>query len=136
MIQLTNSAPSAPEFNALRASCGWGTIATDTAALALATSIIVVTAYDNGKLIATGRVVGDGALYFYLQDIIVARSYRGKGYGRAIVNRLLADIAPLAKSGATIGLMSAKGVEPLYLAAGFTARPTERYGAGMTMVVD
>lgn len=136
MIALTNTAPTAQDFNALRAAAGWGTIALDTATAALAASTFHVTAHDNGTLIAMGRVVGDGALYFYLQDIVVAPSHRGQGYGRAVVSRLLADIAPLAKPGTTIGLMSAKGVEDLYASAGFTPRPNERLGPGMTKFVD
>ncbi len=137
MIALTNTAPDPADFIALRAAAGWGTIAPGTATAALAASTLHVTAHDNGgTLIAMGRVVGDGALYFYLQDIVVAPSHRGQGYGRAITTRLLADIAPLAKSRATIGLMSAKGVEDLYASAGFTPRPNDRLGPGMTKVVD
>lgn len=74
-------------------------------------------------------------LYFYLQDIVVTPDHRGRGHGRMIVNRLLADIAPLAQPGATIGLMAAKDASPLYAAAGFTARPTETLGPGMTRFV-
>lgn len=132
---LTNTHPSATEFNALRAASGWGAIAPDTAETALKASTLHVTAHENGALIAMGRVVGDRALYFYLQDIVVAPSHRGQGLGRAILDRLLADIAPLALPGATIGLMSAKGVDPLYVAAGFTTRPNDHLGPGMTKFV-
>lgn len=133
--RLSVDAPEPAAFIALRAACGWGEIAPDVAAAALSDSTLHVTVHDDGTLIGMGRVVGDGALYFYLQDIIVAPSHRGQGLGRAIVDRLLEGIAPLARPGATIGLMAAKGVEPLYHSAGFTIRPNDRLGSGMTRVV-
>lgn len=134
MIPLTNAAPSTTDFVALRVTCGWSTIDSATATRALAASILHVTAYDeDGTLLAMGRVVGDGAMYFYLQDIVVAPAHRGCGLGRAIVDRLMADIAPLAQPGSTIGLMAAHGVDSLYEAAGFTSRPTDALGPGMTL---
>lgn len=135
MIRLTNSPPTADAFLALRNACGWGTLTLDTATRALAASILHVTAHENGQLVAMGRVVGDGVLYVYLQDIIVAPSHRGQGLGRAMVDRLLADLSPLVTAGTTIGLMSAKGVEGLYAEFGFTPRPTGTLGPGMTKVV-
>lgn len=133
MTQLTNTPPTAAEFIALRTACGWAAIPHSAAKSALAASTLHVTAREDSQLIAMGRVVGDGQMYFYLQDIVVAPSHRGKGLGRAIVDRLLGDIAPLAGPGSTIGLMAAKGVEDLYTNAGFTTRPTDTLGPGMTL---
>ncbi len=136
MIRLTNLAPDPHAFVALRAACGWGTIPVETARRALATSTAMVTGHHGDTLVAVGRVVGDGALYFYLQDIIVAPEFRRQGIGRTIVDRLLFEIAPLAAPGATIGLMAAKGAEDLYISAGFTPRPTNQLGPGMTRFVE
>ncbi|WP_461428621.1 GNAT family N-acetyltransferase [Gymnodinialimonas sp.] len=133
MHSLSNTPPSPAQFNALRTACGWAYIAPERAARALAASTLHVTAHDGSEVVAMGRVVGDGVMYFHLQDIVVAPSHRGQGLGRAIVDRLLADLAPLAKPGSTIGLMAAHGVEPLYAGAGFTERPTATLGAGMTL---
>lgn len=133
MITLTNTAPSPADFNALRVACGWAAIEAPIAVRALAASTLHVTAHRDRTLIAMGRVVGDGAMYFYLQDIVVAHAHRGAGLGRAIVDRLLTDLKPLAQPGSTIGLMAAHGLAPLYEAAGFTARPTDTLGPGMTL---
>jgi GNAT superfamily N-acetyltransferase len=133
LMPLSNKAPAPSDLTALRAACGWGDIPLPTATAALEASVLHVTAFEDTTLIAMGRVVGDGALYFYLQDIVVHPDHRGQGYGRAIVDRLLADLVPMAKPGATIGLMAAKGVEGLYGDAGFTARPIQTLGAGMTL---
>lgn len=133
MPTLSNTPPAPSQFNALRAACGWAEIAPVRAAKALAASTLHVTAHDGDHLVAMGRVVGDGVMYFHLQDVVVAPSHRGQGLGRAVVDRLLADLVPLAGPGSTIGLMAAHGVEPLYASAGFTARPTATLGAGMTL---
>ena len=129
---LSSGLPKADSFIALRAACGWGEISLDCATRALHGGIATVTAYDAGRLVGFGRVVGDGALYFYLQDIIVVPSHRGQGLAKAMVARLLTQIEPLTAPGATIGLMAAKGVEPLYEPFGFVRRPSDTTGAGMT----
>lgn len=133
MAILSNTPPTASEFNALRCSCGWSEIDPTRATRALNNSILHVTLREEGKTIAMGRVVGDGVMYFYLQDIVVAPDHRGKGHGRTIVDRIMTDLAPLLRPGCTVGLMAAHGVEPLYEAAGFTARPNDTLGAGMTI---
>lgn len=131
-VTLSSSRPGTTEFIAMHAACGWGEISEDMAQRALGQAVATVTAHDGDSLVGFGRVVGDGALYFYLQDIIVAPSHRGQGVADAILTRLLDEIAPLAGPGSNIGLMAAKGVEPLYERFGFRRRPTESLGAGMT----
>ena len=131
-VTLSTACPGTEQFIAMRAACGWGEISEDMAERALGQAVATVTAHDGETLIGFGRVVGDGALYFYVQDVIVAPSYRGQGIAFSIVTRLLDEIAPLTGPGATIGLMAAKGVEPLYEKLGFLRRPTNRTGAGMT----
>jgi GNAT superfamily N-acetyltransferase len=70
-----------------------------------------------------GRLVGDGAMYWYLQDIIVQPEYQGQGIGRMIVNRLLEYIKENAMPGTKIeiGLTAVKGKEPFYEIFGFSS---------------
>lgn len=131
-VTLSTKPPGTTEFIAMRAACGWGEISEDMARRALGQAVATVTADDGDSLIGLGRVVGDGALFFYLQDIIVAPTHRGQGVADAIVTRLLDEIAPLSGPGSTIGLMAAKGIEPLYEKFGFSRRPADSLGAGMT----
>lgn len=128
-------APAAGDFIALRAACGWGAIAPDVAERSLAAGLFNVTLRDGARLAGFGRVVGDGVLYFYLQDVIVHPDFRGQGVGRKIVEALLAEVLARAPMGATIGLMSAEGKEGFYEKFGFTRRPTDHLGAGMTRFV-
>ncbi|MDB2438579.1 GNAT family N-acetyltransferase [Hellea sp.] len=79
---------------------------------------------------------GDGALYFYVQDLIVDVGYRGRGLGAIIMKRLIEEIRNMASPGASIGLMSALEKEEFYKQLGFASRPSSKYGAGMTMIVN
>ena len=120
---------------AFRSACGWGDIFIDVAEAALRGSVVDVTCRSESALIGMGRVVGDGVLYFYLQDIIVHHDWRGQGVGRLIVEALLGEVKRIAPKGATIGLMSAHGKDAFYEKFGFEPRPTDRLGAGMTQFI-
>ncbi len=81
-----------------------------------------------------GRLVGDGAMYWYLQEIVVLPEYQGKGIGKSIVNRLLEHIKSAAVPGTIIdiGLTAVKGKEPFYEKFGFLVRST---GMGQLMEI-
>ena len=128
-------APATEEFVQLRAACGWGQVAADVAERSLCAGLFNVTVRTGNRLAGFGRVVGDGVLYFYVQDVIVHPDFRGQGVGRLIVEALLDEVLRHAPEGATIGLMSAHGKEGFYEKFGFTRRPTDHLGAGMTRFV-
>lgn len=135
-IDLSDVLPSASEFVAMRSACGWGEISVVIAERALKSSVVGVSARRAGKLLGFGRVVGDGVLYFYVQDVIVAPEVQGQGLGRLIMKRLMVHVREIAPTGATIGLMAAAGKEGFYERFGFTVRPATSYGAGMTQFVE
>ena len=68
---------------------GWGqSLNFDAAEDALQNSIFAVTARSTtGEVIAMGRIVGDGAIYFYIQDLVVSPDVQGQGIGTAIMAR-------------------------------------------------
>jgi N-acetylglutamate synthase-like GNAT family acetyltransferase len=45
----------------------------------------------DGRQVAFGRVITDQATFAYLADVFVLPQHRGCGYGRAIVEALMAD---------------------------------------------
>ncbi len=55
-----------------------------------------------------GRIVGDGAIYFYIQDVLVHPSYRGMGIGKEIMNRLVEYLKENAPNMAFVGLFISK----------------------------
>lgn len=134
-IRFEEIPPCPEDFVRLRAECGWGEISLEAASKALSRSAIDLTCFEGDDLVGMGRVVGDGVLYFYLQDIIVKPNYRGQQIGREIVAKLTEEALASAEVGATIGLMSAKGKEEFYRHFGFQERPDAHLGAGMTRFV-
>jgi len=59
-------------------------------------------------------VIGDGGLYFYIQDVIVHSEYQNQGFGKVLMKEFMNYISANAKTGAFIGLMAAKGLEKYY----------------------
>ncbi|WP_274377562.1 GNAT family N-acetyltransferase [Desulfotruncus arcticus] len=90
-----------------------------------------VCAVADNKSVGIARVIGDGSIYFYIQDFIVQKEFQGKGIGSAIMKKIMEFLKQYAPEGSFIGLMSAKGKEGFYLKYGFIERPNDIYGAGM-----
>ena len=75
-----------------------------------------------------GRVVGDGSIYFYIQDVIVLPEYKGKGVGKRIMMEIERYLDKTISHYAFIGLMAADGVASFYHQFGFAKRPKEAPG--------
>jgi len=56
---------------------------------ALKKSLMVVTAWEDDKLVGLIRVVGDGLTIIYIQDILVKRAYKRKGIGTALLRYVM-----------------------------------------------
>lgn len=123
------------EYNAIRKSVGWQTIPSDQLAKAIINGQYTVSARLDNKAVAAGRLVGDGCMYWYLQDVVVSPWLQGHGVGKAVVEHLLAYAKENSLPGSTIyiGLTSAEGREPFYEKLGFQKNPSSEYGAGMFM---
>lgn len=129
-------APPISEFIDFRVKCGWGKLSPEAAQKTLEAGLANTSIYDGDKIIGFGRVIGDGAVYFYIQDLIVSHHYQGLGLGTVIMKRLIEQISKMALPGASIGLMSALDKEEFYKQFGFKSRPSAEYGAGMTLLLD
>ena len=87
--------------------------------------MINVSALLDGQLVGMGRMVGDGAMYWYLQEIIILPEYQKMGIGTKIVNYLIDYAVEHSATGTftTIGGVSAKGKEGFYSKLGFDIIP-------------
>jgi ribosomal protein S18 acetylase RimI-like enzyme len=72
-------------------------------------------AFDEGRLVAAGRALADGADAAYLCDVAVLPSHQGTGLGQEVVRRLVARCAGHKK----IILYSVPGKEGFYRKLGF-----------------
>lgn len=71
--------------------------------------------YDDGSLVGTGRVLGDGVDAAYLCDVAILPSHQGRGLGKAIVARLVEQ----ARGHRKIILYAVPGKEAFYARFGF-----------------
>lgn len=132
-IEYRENCLSPENFIRLRIAVGRVATPLPQAETALQASLYNVTAFCEEKAVGMGRLVGDGAMYWYIQDMAVLPEYQGKGIGKNIVKRLLQYIYLHTSAGTftTVGLMAAKGREGFYKKLGFEMRPDDHSGAGM-----
>jgi ribosomal protein S18 acetylase RimI-like enzyme len=123
---------TAKQFLFLRESVGWKGIELQIEK-ALKCGLYNVSAKGGDEVIGMGRLVGDGVMYWYVQDVIINPQYQRKGVGKEIMRRLTQHIKKnsLPNTTVTIGLMASKDKEDFYEKLGYIARPTESYGPGM-----
>jgi GNAT superfamily N-acetyltransferase len=124
--------PTPADYNHLRESVGWGTYEPAVIQTALPNSLYCVGAVLNGQVIGMARVVGDGGLVYYIQDVIVLPEYQRQGIGTLLMNAVLTYLRNHVSPNSVVGLMAAKGKELFYGKYGFYARPTADLGSGMT----
>jgi predicted N-acetyltransferase YhbS len=134
-INLTTNDLTVSEFSNLRSSVGLSILPNPQIEKALANSLYTVCARDGDTAIAMGRLVGDGAYVYYLQNINVDPNYQGKGIGSLIINNILSYIKENKLPGTSVMvlLMSSKGSEDFYKKFGFRSRPNDNEGPGMIM---
>ena len=120
-------------YLSLRTAVNWKELSREQAEKALKNSMYILTAYENEEPVGMGRIVGDGAVICYVQDLIVIPEKQSDGIGGMILNRLKKFVEQEGIPGTTMmfDLMCAKGRENFYEKHGFIARPTEDLGPGM-----
>jgi ribosomal protein S18 acetylase RimI-like enzyme len=131
-LRIVETLPNAVDYNRLRTAVGWSTPDLAVIERALPNSLYAVCAYVDGSLAGMARVVGDGGLAYYIQDVIVLPGYQLQGIGSRLMDHIMAYIHAHASRDTTVGLISAVGKEWFFENYGFITRPTDKLGAGMT----
>lgn len=121
-FELVDNVLTAEDFVRLKVATGFMDRPLEQAEKAIRNGLFNVAALCDGKVVGMGRLVGDGAMYWYLQEIIVLPEYQGMGIGKSIVNRLIEHIKSTAipGTGIEVGLTAVKGKEPFYEKFGFS----------------
>lgn len=121
-FELADNQLTAEDFIRLKTATGFMRRPLEQADRAIRNGLFNVTAVCDGEVVGMGRLVGDGAMYWYLQEIIVLPEYQGKGIGKSIVSRLLEHIREntIPGTGVEVGLTAVKGKEPFYEKFGFS----------------
>ncbi|MCA1065774.1 GNAT family N-acetyltransferase [Rossellomorea sp. AcN35-11] len=112
---MAGTVPTLREYTYLCESVGWKEFMNfDVAEASLSNSIYSVVVMHGEVVIGMGRIVGDGAIYFYIQDIVVHPDYHGKGIGGKIMDELMGYIQEHAPDKVFVGLFASEGNVPFY----------------------
>lgn len=116
--------PTLGEYRALCTSVGWEDFMNfDVAQTSLDSSIYGVVAVCDEEAVGMGRIVGDGAIYFYIQDIAIHPVHQKRGLGTRIMEALMDYLNAHAPEKAFVGLFAAEGTQPFYRHYTFDAYP-------------
>jgi len=125
--------PEVGEYCDLRIACGLSPKTEQAAAIGLPNSLFSTTIRDRGKLIAMGRVVGDGGCNLEVVDIAVHPDYQRQGLGGAVMAAIRAYIDEHAPKTAYVSLIADHHSPALYSKFGF--KPTAPVSIGMAFKV-
>ena len=99
---------------------------------AIPRSLHGVVVEEDGEAIGMGRVVGDGCIFFYIQDVAVLPERQGQGIGQMILTALVEWVEANAPEKSFLGLLAVKDTEPFYERCGFDVN---EFAVGMYRVV-
>ena len=121
----------------LRDAVNWRKLTKRQAEMAVNNCLYSVVAYLDDEPVGMGRVVGDGAVICYIQDLIVVPNMHGKGIGTKIIIELIDYVKSITEEGSTmmLDLMSAVGRDTFYEKFGFISRPNSKLGPGMIQYI-
>lgn len=116
--------PTANEFIGLRAAVGWTEPPHDVAERALANSLHVVCLRrrSDDQLVGFGRITGDRAMRFYIEDVAILPELQGRGLGRAVMDALVAWLDENVPYSGKTYLMAAEHSVRFYEHYGFKRR--------------
>lgn len=129
-IEIIERSPTVEEHKTLWEAVGWGSIDTEMSEQSLTRSVYAVVAVSEGEVIGMGRIVGDGVMYFYIQDVAVLPEHQKKGIGAMMMERLLAYIQKCRSVNgiAFVGLFASQGNDKFYERFGFNNYAPEMTG--------
>ena len=124
------------DYISLRTSVGWNNIAEEQAVTSINNAILNLTVVQEDKIIAMGRLIGDG-IYYLIVDVVVRPEYQGKGIGSTIIKMFLEYVEEHTPAGgrSSVQLIAEKGKEDFYMNKGFKLIPHEFCGSGMRKII-
>jgi len=137
MFTIHENALSAANYIDLYASVGWTPPLPEQAETALRNSDFTVYVTEDDKPVGMGRIIGDGAISYFVKDVAVRPAYQGRGAGRMMMDTLLGYIRRTVPAGyhVCLELISSQGMEPFYETFGFGKKPGDGMGHGMMALV-
>ncbi|MBE6752945.1 MAG: GNAT family N-acetyltransferase [Ruminococcaceae bacterium] len=96
--------------------------------LAMKHTLFRVSIWEDDRIIAMARMIGDMGLDYYIKDVIVRPEYQKKGIGRMLINELLKFVDDNGVKGTNIfvELCAMPDKIPFYEKFGFAANEAQR----------
>ena len=96
--------------------------------LAMRNSVFRVSVYEDGRIVAMARMIGDLGLDYYIKDVIVRPEYQRRGIGKILIRELLDFIDRNGVPGTEIfvELCAMPDKIPFYEQFGFSANEAQR----------
>lgn len=137
MVEIKENVLDRDTYLYLRQEVGWKRLSEHQVKLALSNCLYNVVAYENGEPVGMGRVIGDGAVVCYIQDLVILPECQGRGIGSMVIEKLMQYVESITEDGTEmmLCLMCARGREGFYKRHDFMARPTKNLGPGMIQYI-
>ena len=96
--------------------------------LAMKHTLFRVSIWEDDRIVAMARMIGDMGLDYYIKDVIVRPEYQRKGIGRMLINELLKFVDDNGVKGTNIfvELCAMPDKIPFYEKFGFAANEAQR----------
>ncbi len=128
-VCMVSRLPSRDEYRELVVAAGWEAFSNLEAARdSLARSLFCVVAESGGRCVGMARVIGDGACFFYIMDVVVLPEFQGRGVGTALMNEVVDYVVRVAPEKALVGLFTTARRSGFYERFGFMGPETWLHG--------
>ena len=96
--------------------------------LAMEHTLFRVSVFDDDRIIAMARMIGDLGLNYYIKDVVVIPAYQGRGIGRLLINELLKFVNDngIRGTGIFVELCAMPDKMPFYEKLGFDTNEAQR----------
>jgi GNAT superfamily N-acetyltransferase len=128
-VRLVERLPTVAEYETLIRAVGWaGNTNLEAAPAALRNTLYSVVAVEGDQAVGMARVVGDGAMAFYVQDVMVLPAYQRQGIGTALMEAVMGYFRRGAPRKSSIALFTGRNLAGFYERHGFEGPDTSLYG--------
>lgn len=127
-IRIEYNTLTVEDYQSIRSTTDWDVLEGTIVEKAISNDFFSICIYDKDRLIGIGRVIGDGAIYFYIQDVIVLPKYQKYGIGKLIMENIEEYLLNVTSNNSVVGLMAAEGVSQFYKKFGYKTRSKNKPG--------
>ena len=128
-VRLVERPPTAEEYEVLVRAVGWASHTNlEAVGTALQNTRYAVVAVEGEQVVGTARVVGDGAMAFNVQDVMVLPDYQRRGIGTALMGAVMSYFQRVTPRQSSLGLFTGRNLAGFYGRHGFEGPDTSLYG--------